>query len=67
MAMEKMFHWSLRLALFFGIALLFMVMLSVDGSARTITVDDDETNLLEYLYSYCFTDCRYRNHFGCSY
>ena len=33
--------WSMRLIIIAGIALLFMLQLSIDGSGRTITVDDD--------------------------
>lgn len=40
-SMEKKILWSMRLILFVGMTLLFMLLLAVDGSAKTITVDDD--------------------------
>ena len=39
--MEIKNHWSMLLIFFVGISLLLMLLHSIDGSGRTITVDDD--------------------------
>lgn len=39
--MERKFRWFIRLILIGGIVLFCFLWLTVDGSAKTITVDDD--------------------------